>query len=147
MHDKKFIFDKNGAFGFYSGLTLQNAIGLTTPVPNTVEIVTNREKSRRREINVGNQKLCLRRSRTIVTSRNLKALQLLELMNSIDMKQLTNKELFNQAIIMASEAMIINPATIEKDYYVTCFLKELVASDPIIVFRRGTSLSKCYVSN
>jgi predicted transcriptional regulator of viral defense system len=72
MHDKKFIFDKNGAFGFYSGLTLQNAIGLTTPVPNTVEIVTNREKSRRREINVGNQNLCLRRSRTIITSRNVK---------------------------------------------------------------------------
>jgi predicted nucleotidyltransferase component of viral defense system len=68
-------------------------------------------------------------------------------MNSIDMKQLTNKELFNQAIIMASEAMIINPATIEKDYYVTYFLKELVASDPNIVFRGGTSLSKCYVSN
>ena len=48
---------------------------------------------------------------------------------------------------MASEAMIINPATIEKDYYVTYFLKELVASDPNIVFRGGTSLSKCYVSN
>jgi hypothetical protein len=56
----------------------------------------------------------------------------------------TNKELFDQAIIMASEAMMINPAIIEKDYYVTYLLKELVASEPNIVFKGGTSLSKCY---
>lgn len=92
VYEKKFISDRKNTFGFYTGLTLQNAIGLTTQVPNTIEIITNREKSRRREINVGNQKLRLRRSRTKVTSRNVKALQLLELMNSIDMKQLTNIE-------------------------------------------------------
>jgi len=56
----------------------------------------------------------------------------------------TNKELFDQAIIMASEAMMINPAIVEKDYYVTYLLKELVSQEPNIIFKGGTSLSKCY---
>lgn len=55
-----------------------------------------------------------------------------------------NKELFDQAVIMASEAMMINPAIIEKDYYVTYLLKELVTGDPSIIFKGGTSLSKCF---
>jgi predicted transcriptional regulator of viral defense system len=92
VYEKKFISDRKSTFGFYTGLALQNAIGLTTQVPNTIEIVTNREKSRRRELAVGNQKLRLRRARTTVTSRNVKALQLLELMNSLDAKQLSVKD-------------------------------------------------------
>ena len=56
----------------------------------------------------------------------------------------TNKELFDQAVIMASEAMMINPAIVEKDYYVTYLLKELVSQEPNIIFKGGTSLSKCY---
>lgn len=97
VYEKKFISDQNNTFGFYTGLTLQNAIGLTTQVPNTIEIVTNNEKSRLRELAVGSQKLRLRRARTTVTSRNVKALQLLELMNSLDMKQLSSNE--KQALI------------------------------------------------
>lgn len=97
VYEKKFISDRKSIFGFYTGLTLQNAIGLTTQVPNTIEIVTNREKSRRREIEVGKQQLRLRRARTTITSRNVKALQLLELMNSLDVNKLSDKE--NQALI------------------------------------------------
>lgn len=40
--------------------------------------------------------------------------------------------------------MKINPAIIEKDYYVTYLLKELVTQEPCIIFKGGTSLSKCY---
>jgi predicted transcriptional regulator of viral defense system len=97
VYEKKFISDRKSIFGFYTGLTLQNAIGLTTQVPNAIEIVTNHEKSRRREIKVGKQQLRLRRARTIITSRNVKALQLLELMNSLDVNKLSDKE--NQALI------------------------------------------------
>lgn len=97
VYEKKFISDRKSTFGYYTGLTLQNAIGLTTQVPNTIEIVTNREKSRLRELAVGSQKLRLRRARTTVTTRNAKALQLLELMNSLDAKQLSSNE--KQALI------------------------------------------------
>lgn len=43
-----------------------------------------------------------------------------------------------------SKDLGISTAIIEKDYYVTLFLKELVSVFPDIVFKGGTSLSKCY---
>lgn len=92
VYEKKFISDSKNTYGFYSGLALKNAIGLTTQVPNTIEIVTNQEKSRLREVAVGSQKLRLRKARTRVTSKNVKVLQMLELMNSIDINKLTNNQ-------------------------------------------------------
>jgi len=53
-------------------------------------------------------------------------------------------ELFNDIIDIASEAMMINPAILEKDYYVTYLLKELSFNEPNVIFKGGTSLSKCY---
>lgn len=44
----------------------------------------------------------------------------------------------------ASEYLGISEAIIEKDYYVTLFLKELVKTAPNIIFKGGTSLSKCH---
>jgi predicted nucleotidyltransferase component of viral defense system len=36
------------------------------------------------------------------------------------------------------------PAIIEKDYFVSLFLEQLVKTNPDIIFKGGTSLSKCY---
>lgn len=55
-----------------------------------------------------------------------------------------NSEIFEETIVKASEYLGINVEIIEKDYYVTLFLKELVKAMPDIVFKGGTSLSKCY---
>lgn len=54
------------------------------------------------------------------------------------------KSLFEQVILRASEYLGISEAIIEKDYYVTLFLKELVKTAPNIIFKGGTSLSKCH---
>ena len=54
------------------------------------------------------------------------------------------KSLFEQVILRASEYLGISEAIIEKDYYVTLFLKELVKTVPNIIFKGGTSLSKCH---
>lgn len=53
-------------------------------------------------------------------------------------------ELFEQLILRTSESLGIKAEIIEKDYYVTLFLKELVSVSPDIIFKGGTSLSKCY---
>lgn len=45
---------------------------------------------------------------------------------------------------MLSSESGISPGIIEKDYYVTLFLRELSNNVPDIVFKGGTSLSKCY---
>lgn len=55
-----------------------------------------------------------------------------------------NRYLFEQLILRTSEALGIKAEIVEKDYYVTLFLKELVTVSPDIIFKGGTSLSKCY---
>ena len=55
-----------------------------------------------------------------------------------------DKELFRQIILLTSEDTGIEYSIIEKDYYVTMFLKSLVEKQPDIIFKGGTSLSKCY---
>lgn len=55
-----------------------------------------------------------------------------------------DKELFEQAVLRASDDMGIEAGIIEKDYFVTLMLKEIVKSQPDILFKGGTSLSKCY---
>jgi len=55
-----------------------------------------------------------------------------------------DRDLFETIVIDASEKFNIVPVIIEKDYYVTLFLREIVKKQPSIIFKGGTSLSKCY---
>lgn len=60
------------------------------------------------------------------------------------MKLYNDKEKFIEAIIATSKMYGLDPALIEKDYFVTLFLKKAVEQIPGLVFKGGTSLSKCY---
>ena len=55
-----------------------------------------------------------------------------------------DKALFERAVLDTFEKYGIVPVIIEKDYYVTLFLREIVKRQPKIIFKGGTSLSKCY---
>lgn len=55
-----------------------------------------------------------------------------------------DKDLFEQIILRASASMGIEESIVEKDYFVTLFLKKVVSKEPEIIFKGGTSLSKCY---
>ena len=55
-----------------------------------------------------------------------------------------NKDQFQDAIELAYEQTGIMPQAIEKDYYVTMLLRLLSEKMPYIVFKGGTSLSKCH---
>jgi len=54
------------------------------------------------------------------------------------------EELFEWAVQMTAEKLAIAMNIVEKDYYVTLYLKELVKRIPMLVFKGGTSLSKCH---
>lgn len=54
------------------------------------------------------------------------------------------REEFTNAVNLASEYFHILPIIAEKDYYVTMILRELSECQDFIVFKGGTSLSKCY---
>lgn len=55
-----------------------------------------------------------------------------------------DRELLKDIIITVSEKSGLDENIVEKDYYVTLILKELVKGNPSIVFKGGTSLSKAY---
>ena len=55
-----------------------------------------------------------------------------------------DKSLFEQVILRVSKDTAIEASIIEKDYYVTLVLQRIVAQQPNIIFKGGTSLSKCY---
>ena len=55
-----------------------------------------------------------------------------------------NKEEFANAVNLASEIYHVLPVVVEKDYYVTMILRDLSQRMGFIVFKGGTSLSKCH---
>ncbi len=60
------------------------------------------------------------------------------------MELFENREEFLQIINLTSEYFGMDAALIEKDYFVTLFLKKAKEVIPGLVFKGGTSLSKCY---
>ena len=54
------------------------------------------------------------------------------------------KDTFEQLVLRTSEYLGVKAEIVEKDYFVTLFLKRIAAFMPDIVFKGGTSLSKCY---
>ena len=81
--EKRYIAAGNERKGYYSGATFLNLTGLSTQVPNVLEIYTNAETSKVREIAVGQLRVVLRRSRTPVTKENVAVQSFLEFMNSV----------------------------------------------------------------
>lgn len=59
---------------------------------NIIEICTNNEPTRVRDVLVGKQKVQLRRSRTTITSDNAAILAFWELMNALDPALLDNEQ-------------------------------------------------------
>ncbi len=55
-----------------------------------------------------------------------------------------NKDEMNDIINIVSENLLYPASVIEKDYYAITFLKKLIEFDNNIIFKGGTSLSKCF---
>lgn len=55
-----------------------------------------------------------------------------------------NKDMFSDLILRTSNHFNILPEVVEKDYFVTIILQELQKEIPNMLFKGGTSLSKCY---
>lgn len=81
--EKKYINSGQEIIGYYSGVTFLNQLRISTQMPNTIEIYTNNESSNVRDVNVGKQKILLRRARTEINKENAAVLSLLELMNFV----------------------------------------------------------------
>lgn len=81
---RKYLSDDKNQYGVLTGLALLNKWGLTTQVPNVIEISTNNETNRKRQVCIGGQAVILRRSRTPITNENATLIEFLEALSSID---------------------------------------------------------------
>jgi len=82
--EKRYMRADGKVFGYYSGLTLLNMVGLTNQVPNIREIVTTNETTRVREVTIGKAEFRIRRSRAKITGENAPLLQILDIFNRTD---------------------------------------------------------------
>ena len=55
-----------------------------------------------------------------------------------------NTELFAEIVTETANHLCVLEAMVEKDYYVTMLLRNMTNKLPYLVFKGGTSLSKCY---
>lgn len=71
----KYIYNNNNYIGFYTGLTFLYNIGITTQVPFIKEIITNKEKSKKRNISINNKEIILRNTNIKINNDNYLILQ------------------------------------------------------------------------
>lgn len=80
----KYITDGDEIYGYYSGYTFANQLGLCLQVPYKEEIVTNNTTAIAREVKVGKIPFYIRRAKVAVTKENRNVLQLLDLLKDVE---------------------------------------------------------------
>lgn len=86
--EKKYISNKGEVYGFYMGLALLNSFGITTQMPNVIEVFTNNEATKSRRVTINNQTIIVKRARTTINNSNYKEMMLLELFNLADIRSI-----------------------------------------------------------
>ena len=97
--NRKYINDNGETFGIYGKYVLDLNFLLSYQVPNTIEIITNKESRDVREIEIRGRKVILRKSRLPITKENESAYTLMELFNGIDMRQYRENSMVRESII------------------------------------------------
>lgn len=82
--NKKYITDGTNVYGYVTGFTFANQMGLTTQLPAITEIVTNEESSKGRNVTIGKRKIRIKRPKVEITADNCKILQFLDLVNAYE---------------------------------------------------------------
>lgn len=120
---KKYIKNGTEIYGYVSGTALLNSLGLTTQVPNTITVVTNKEASRGRKVVFGNQSVYVMKSTAKITKENCAVLQFLEAVkiadpNDLDKTKKSNLEKYiddnNITLTMVSKYCSFFPDYVSK---------------------------------
>lgn len=80
---RKYISFKDQIYGYLAGDSLENIMGFTTQMPNSITICTNNTSSRSRKVCLDGQKFTIKKSRLPITSANYKEIQFLDLLNTL----------------------------------------------------------------
>lgn len=105
--EQKYLMDTNRRCGYISGIMFANQMGLTTQVPMTYEVVTNKASKDFRETTLANSRVIVRKPRVQVTEENFKILQFLDLLKDVDMvSELSGEALKKRLLRYMREAML-----------------------------------------
>ena len=81
---KRYIGWKEDIYGVVSGIKLLNTFSVTTQMPAVIEIVTNNETTRKREITIRNRRFILKKSRVEINKDNAAAYTVLQLFDELN---------------------------------------------------------------
>lgn len=105
--EKKFLISDNERFGYISGINFANMIGITSQVPASCEVVTNKASKEYRETKLASAKIILRKPRVEINDANYKSLQFLDLLKDIDLySELEGKDLNKKILAYMNKAGI-----------------------------------------
>lgn len=100
---QKYVFDKTNpdlfVYGYVSGQTFLNQIGISQQVPGKIEVTTNKTSSKKRVVCITGRYAVLRKARTEVNFMNYKILQFLDMFHFLSYDDLLiNKQLLSKYI-------------------------------------------------
>ena len=91
--EKKYIENDRDIYGYFTGLYFKNLLGLTTQMVNTPEIVSNKEFSKKRTVEMCGRNAIVRKSNVVITKANAKILQFFDLFKYLTFEEVnTYKE-------------------------------------------------------
>lgn len=94
---RKYITNNSETYGYFTGASFANQLGLTTQVPSIIEIVTNKESSKGRTITIGGQAIRIKRPALTITEENATILQFLDIVSQADKySELSKNEMINR---------------------------------------------------
>ena len=97
---RKYVENKSNVYGYVTGLSFANQLGLTTQMPAVIEVVTNREATNGRMVMIGNQKVKVKKAAITISEDNAELLQLLDSIGQAEKyTELTLKETIETIII------------------------------------------------
>lgn len=89
---RKYVRSRSEIYGYVTGISFINQLGLTKQMPAVMEIVTNNEATNGRMITIGNQRIRIKKPVIDITERNADLLQLLDGIGQIEKYAELNKD-------------------------------------------------------
>jgi len=81
---RKYVRNKSETYGYITGVSFANQLGLTTQIPAVIEIVTNKESTKGRTVTIGGQTVRIKRPSLCITDENAAILQFLDTVSQAD---------------------------------------------------------------
>lgn len=110
---RKYIENGTKTYGYFCGVYFFNQLGLTTQMPATIEVVTDKESTKGRYVTVGSQNVRLKRPAMQITKDNALLLQFLDAVSTAE----------KYAELPVSETISVLKQYLQK----SCFTKEQLA--------------------